>query len=339
MNRNVIGLDIAKNVFHIYTIQENGTVFKKMLRRQEMLLFFANYPSSLIGIEACGSSHYWSRELIKLGHDVKLLNARHVKAFVKGNKNDFNDAEAIFDAVSRPNVRTIAAKTVEQQDIQLLHRLRQEATKRRTALVNQLRGLLSERGIVIGQGVNQVRKRLPELLEDADNALTTLSRAAFAEQYEHLLALDKDIKRHDQKVSQLCQTNSLSQRLAEVPGIGPLTATIVAADLGEAGHYANARHYSASLGIVPRQNSSGGKSALLGISKRGNRYIRTLLIHGARAVLRTCQNKNDKLSLWLQSLMLRRGFNVAAVALANKNARILWALAYKEERYQAAVNA
>jgi transposase len=339
MNHSVIGLDIAKNVFHIYSIQENGTVLKKMLRRQEMLVFFANYPSSLIGIEACGRSHYWSRELIKLGHDVKLLNARHVKAFVKGNKNDFNDAEAIFDTVSRPNVRTIAAKTVEQQDIQLLHRLRQEATKRRTALVNQLRGLLGERGIVIGHGVNQVRKRLPELLEDADNALTVLSRAAFAEQYEHLLALDKDVKRYDRQMNQLCHANSLSQRLAEVPGIGPLTATIVAADLGETRHYANARHYSASLSIVPRQNSSGGKSALLGISKRGNRYIRTLLIHGARAVLRTCQNKNDKLSLWLQSLMQRRGFNVTAVALANKNARILWALAYKEERYQAAVSA
>ncbi|NOU20589.1 MAG: IS110 family transposase [Methyloglobulus sp.] len=339
MNHSVIGLDIAKNLFHIYTIQENGAVFKKMLRRQEMLVFFANYPSSLIGIEACGSSHYWSRELIKLGHDVKLLNARHVKAFVKGNKNDFNDAEAIFDAVSRPNVRTVAVKTVEQQDIQLLHRLRQEATKRRTVLVNQIRGLLSERGIVIAQGTNHVRKRLPELLEDAENALTVLSRAAFSEQYEHLLALDKEIKRYDRQMNQLCHANALSQRLAEVPGIGPLTATIVAADLGEARHYANARHYSASLGIVPRQNSSGGKSALLGISKRGNRYIRTLLIHGARAVLRTCQNKNDKLSLWLQNLMQRRGFNVAAVALANKNARILWALAYKEERYQAAVSA
>lgn len=159
MNHSIIGLDIAKNVFYIYTIQENGTVFKKMLRRQEVLVFFANYPSSLIGIEACGSSHYWSRELIKLGHDVKLFNARHVKAFVKGTKNDFNDAEAIFDVVSRPNVRTIAIKTEEQQDIQLIHRLRQEATKRRTALVNQLRGLLSERGIVIGQGVDHVRKR------------------------------------------------------------------------------------------------------------------------------------------------------------------------------------
>lgn len=186
-----------------------------------MLVFFANYPSSLIGIEACGSSHYWSRELIKLGHDVKLLNARHVKAFVKGNKNDFNDAEAIFDAVSRPNVRTIAAKTVEQQDIQLLHRLRQEAIKRRTALVNQIRGFLSERGIVIGQGANQVRKRLPELLEDAENDLTVISRAAFAEQYERLLALDKDIKGYDQKMNQLCQTNALSQRLADTRHLGP----------------------------------------------------------------------------------------------------------------------
>ena len=194
-------------------------------------------------------------------------------------------------------------------------------------------------GALIGQGVSQVRRRLPELLEDAENGLTVLSRAAFAEQYERLLELDKDVKHYDQKMNQLCQANALSQRLAEVPGIGPLTATIVAADLGEDRHYVNSRHYAASLGIVPRQNSSGGKSTLLGISKRGDRYIRTLLIHGARAVLRACKNKNDKLSLWLQSLMQRRGFNVAAVALANKNARILWALAYKDERYQAAVSA
>lgn len=339
MNHNVIGLDIAKRVFHVYTIQADGKVFKKMLRRQQVLAFFANYPQSLIGVEACSSSHYWARELMTLGHEVKLLNARHVKAYVKGNKNDFNDAEAIFDMVSRPNVRSIAIKTVEQQDIQLLHRLRQEAVKRRTALVNQIRGLLGERGIIMVQGVAQVRKRLPELLEDAENSLTVLSRAAFAEQYERLLELDKEIQQHDRKMSQLCQTNELSQRLAEVPGVGPMLATIVAADLGECRHYANARHYSASLGIVPRQSSSGGKTVLLGISKRGNRYIRTLLIHGARAVLRTCQHKQDKLSLWLQALVKRRGFNVAAVALANKNARILWALAYKTERYQVTVSA
>jgi transposase len=339
MSHSVIGLDIAKSVFHVYTIQADGKVLKKMLRRQQVLEFFANYPVSLIGIEACGSSHYWARELIALGHNVKLLNARHVKAFVKGNKNDFNDAEAIFDAVSRPNARTIAIKTVEQQDIQLIHRIRQEAVKRRTALVNQIRGLLGERGIVIGQGIHQVRKRLPELLEDAENALTTLSRAAFAEQYERLLELDKEIKRYDQKMGQLCQANELSKRLAEVPGVGPMTATIVAADLGEGQHYVNARHYSASLGIVPRQSSSGGKSVLLGISKRGNCYLRSLLIHGARAVLRTCHNKEDKLSLWLQKLIKRRGFNVAAVALANKNARILWALAHKSEHYEMPVSA
>jgi transposase len=339
MSHSVIGLDIAKSVFHVYTIQADGKVLKKMLRRQQVLEFFANYPVSLIGIEACGSSHYWARELIALGHNVKLLNARHVKAFVKGNKNDFNDAEAIFDAVSRPNARTIAIKTVEQQDIQLIHRIRQEAVKRRTALVNQIRGLLGERGIVIGQGIHQVRKRLPELLEDAENALTTLSRAAFAEQYERLLELDKEIKRYDQKMGQLCQANELSKRLAEVPGVGPMTATIVAADLGEGQHYVNARHYSASLGIVPRQISSGGKSVLLGISKRGNCYLRSLLIHGARAVLRTCHKKEDKLSLWLQKLIKRRGFNVAAVALANKNARILWALAHKSEHYEMSVSA
>lgn len=274
-----------------------------------------------------------------LDHDVKLLNARHVKAFVKGNKNDFNDAEAIFYAVARPNVRTISIKLVAQQDVQLIHRLRQEALKRRTALVNQLRDLLSERGIVIEQGVNQVRKRLPELLEDVGNALTPLSRAAFAEQYERLLAMDKELQGFDKKINALSQANELSQRFADVPGVGPMTATIVAAELGEGRQYPNARHYSASLGIVPRQCSSGGKSVLLGISKRGNCYIRTLLIHGARAVLRTCHNKEDKLSLWLQRLIERRGFNVAAVALANKNARILWALANKTERYQTAVSA
>jgi transposase len=176
-------------------------------------------------------------------------------------------------------------------------------------------------------------------LEDAENALTTLSRAAFAEQYERLLELDKEIKRYDQKMGELCKANELSKRLAEVPGVGPMTATIAAADLGEGQHYANARHYSASLGIVPRQSSSGGKSVLLGISKRGNCYLRSLLIHGARAVLRTCHNKEDKLSLWLQKLIKRRGFNVAAVALANKNARILWALANKTEHYQMTVSA
>lgn len=336
MNNSVIGLDIAKNIFHVFTMTEDGKPIKKALKRKQVLEYFANYPVSLIGIEACGSAHHWARELSQLGHEVKLLNAKHVKAFVKGNKNDFNDAEGIFDAVSRPNVREVMVKTLDQQDIQLLHGIRQELMKQRTAVVNQTRGLLSERGIVIGKGINQVRKRLPEILEDGDNNLSELSRSCFAEHYERLKALDEEIKAQDRRISQLCNSHQQSQRFATVPGIGPLIATIVMADIGNGKGYHNGRMYAASLGLVPRQHSSGGKDVLLGISKRGNRYIRTLLIHGARAVLLHLGDKTDKLSLWLKALVARRGMNVAAVALANKNARILWALATKEEDYQPA---
>jgi transposase len=334
MNNSVIGLDIAKNIFHMYTFVEGKSV-KKKLRRAELLAFFANYPASLIGIEACGSAHHWARELTKLGHEVVLLNTRFVKSFVIGNKNDFNDAAAIFDAVTRPNRRVAAIKTIEQQDIQLVHNIRQALVGNRTALVNQVRGLLSERGIIIPQGINKVREQLPLILEDAENDLTVLSREMFAEQYESLKVLDKEIKEQDRRISRLCNSNELSKRFLEVPGIGPMTASIVASDIGDGRNYQSSRDYAASLGVVPRQHSSGGKLVYLGISKRGNRYIRTLLIHGARSVLKNCGKKKDKLSLWLQSLIERRGFNKAAVALANKNARILWAMASHKKEYDA----
>ena len=334
MNNSVIGLDIAKNIFHMYTYAEDKPV-KKKLRRAELLAFFANYPASLIGIEACGSAHHWARELTKLGHEVVLLNTRFVKSFVIGNKNDFNDAAAIFDAVTRPNRRVAAIKTIEQQDIQLVHNIRQALVGNRTALVNQIRGLLGERGIIIPQGINKVREQLPLILEDAENDLTVLSREMFAEQYENLRVLDKEIKEQDRRISRLCNSNELSKRFLEVPGIGPMTASIIASDIGDGKNYQSSRDYAASLGVVPRQHSSGGKLVYLGISKRGNRYIRTLLIHGARSVLKNCGKKKDKLSLWLQSLIERRGFNKAAVALANKNARILWAMASHEKEYDA----
>jgi transposase len=334
MNNSVVGLDIAKNIFHLYSLGIDGKVIKKVLKRADLLAFFANYPASLIGIEACGGAHYWARELTKLGHQAVLLNAKYVKSFVVGNKNDFNDAQAIFDAVSRPNKRTVTIKTIEQQDMQLLHNIRQELIETRTALVNQIRGLLSERGIVIPQGINQVRKALPLILEDAENNLTTLSRELFAELHEKLKVLDTQIKEHDARISRLCSQNERSNRFLEVPGVGPITATIVAADIGDGKGYASSRDYAASLGVVPKQHSSGGKQVYLGISKRGNRYIRTMLIHGARAVLKNCTNKTDKLSLWLKSLIERRGFNKAAVALANKNARILWAMASKNKDYE-----
>jgi transposase len=265
-----------------------------------------------------------------------LLNARFVKGFVVGNKNDFNDAEAIFTAVTRANKRVIAVKNEAQQDIQMLHRLRQQRIDQRTALVNQVRGLLSERGIVLSQGINQVRKQLPLILEDAENGLTPLSRELFAEQDEQLKALDDDIKTRDSRINRLCQQNMLSRRFLEVPGIGPIIATIMASDIANGKGYTKSRDYAASLGVVPRQHSSGDKQVLLGISKRGNAYLRTLLIHGARSVIKCCHDKSDPLSCWLQALVERRGFNKAAVALANKNARILWAMARQDQPYQAA---
>lgn len=333
MNHNVVGLDIAKHVFHFYSLGADHKVIKKKLKRAELLSFFANYPPSTIGMEACGGAHHWARELTKLGHHAVLLNARYVKNFVVGNKNDFNDAQAIFDAVSRPNKRVVAVKTIEQQDIQLIHKVRQGYVDQRTAVVNQIRGLLSERGIVMHQGINQVRTQLPWILEDAENGLTALSREVFADHYEKLKHLDAEIKALDQRIHRLCQDNELSRRFLEVPGVGPITATIMAADIGHGKDYESGRDYAASLGIVPKQHSSGDKLMYLGISKRGNRYIRTLLIHGARAVLKNCAGKSDQLSGWLQALIARRGFNKAAVALANKNARILWAMASKGEDY------
>ena len=240
----------------MYTYAEDKPV-KKKLRRAELLAFFANYPASLIGIEACGSAHHWARELTKLGHEVVLLNTRFVKSFVIGNKNDFNDAAAIFDAVTRPNRRVAAIKTIEQQDIQLVHNIQQGLVGNRTALVNQIRGQLSERGIIIPQGINKVREKLPLILEDAENDLTAFSREVFAEQYEKLTVLDEEIKIHDRRISRLCNSNDTAKRFLKVPGVGPMTASIVASDIGEGKGYQSSRDYAASLGIVPRQHSSG----------------------------------------------------------------------------------
>jgi len=326
MNRNVVGLDIAKQVFHCFMMQD-GKAVKKKLKRAELSAFVAQLPVSLIAMEACGGAHHWARTFESLGHEVVLLNTRFVKAFVVGNKNDFNDAEAIFTAACRPNRRTAAIKSIEQQDLAMLHGLRRGKVDERTALVNQIRGYLAERGIVLPRSVTQLRTHLPSILEDGENALSTLSRRLFAEQYQALKDLDAAIKALDREITAVCQQNALSRRLLEIPGIGPLTAVLAAADVGEGKGYQSSRDYAASLGVVPRQHSSGDKQVLLGISKRGNRALRTLLIHGARAVLKYCGDKTDPLSLWLKRLIERRGFNKAAVALANKNARIIWAMA------------
>jgi transposase len=222
---------------------------------------------------------------------------------------------------------------MEQQDLAMVHGIRQGKVEERTALINQIRGHLAERGIVLPKSANQVRKQLPSILEDAENQLSTLSRSLFAEQYQALVAMDEAIKAVERQIDALCRQNALSKRLVAIPGIGPLTATLATADVGDGKGYTSSRDYAASLGVVPRQHSSGDRQVLLGISKRGNRRLRTLLIHGARAVLKYCTDKSDPLSRWLQALIERRGFNKAAVALANKNARIIWALATREGEY------
>ena len=269
MEITTVGLDLAKNVFQLHGTDRNGkVVLTKRLTRNKMLSFFANLTPCLIGMEATGSANYWARELKKLGHTVRLMSPQFVKPYVKGSKNDQNDAEAICEAVGRPNMHFVAVKTAQQQDIQAIHRIRQRLITQRTAKANQTRGLLAEYGIIVPQGINRLRKQLPFILEDAEN------------------------------------------------GLSPLAAW---------------------MGLVPRQHSSGDRRKLLSITKRGDRYLRTLLIHGARSVVRRSEGKSDGRSLWLNNIKERRNKNIAAVALANKNARIIWALLARGEDYRAAV--
>ena len=285
-------------------------------------------------MEACGGANYWARELIALGHEVKLIAPQYVKPFVKGNKNDYNDAEAIAEASQRPRMRFVPIKSLEQQDIQNIHRQRERLKKERTALVNQIRGLLAEYGIVIRQGVTSVRRELPLVIEDAENGLTVMSRELFSELFDELCSVDERLIGCDQRIKTLNQENELCQRLEEMLGVGPITASALYAAGGDGKDFKNGRHFSAWLGLVPSQHSSGGKAVLLDISKRGNSYLRILLIHGARALLRHSVGKADRLSRWAQALLERRGHNRACVAVANKLARIAWVIMSKGECYR-----
>lgn len=338
MKITTIGLDIAKSIFHLYAVNKMGRlVKKKQLKRKQVLAYMANLEPCLIAMEACGGANYWAREFIALGHEVKLIAPQYVKPYVKGNKNDYNDAEAIAEAAQRPNMRFVPIKSVEQQDVQNFHRQRERIKKERTALVNQIRGLLAEYGVVINQGVAAVRKSLPEILEDAENGLTARSRELFAELLEELWALDQRYEHSGQRITSLSQENAMCRRLDEILGIGPITASATYAAAGDGKDFVNGRHYSAWLGLVPGQHSTGGKTVLLGISKRGNAYLRTLYIHGARAVLRHSTNKTDRFSLWAQALLARRGHNRACVAVANKMARMAWVIMAKGETYRVAI--
>lgn len=335
MKLTTIGMDLAKSVFQVHGADAHGKlVLKKQLKRSQVLPFFANLVPCKIGMEACGSAHYWARKLQALGHTVQLIAPQYVKPFVKRNKNDAADAEAICEAVTRPNMPTVPIKNASQQAILSVHRARQGFVKARTAQANQIRGLLAEFGIVMPQGISPMAKRVPEILEDGENERPGSFRMLIQRLVDHLNVLDQQVGELEHEIQIWHRENEASQKLAKIPGIGPITASAVVASVGDAGNFKNGRQLAAWLGIVPRQHSTGGKATLLGISKRGDTYLRTLMIHGARAVIRGAERKPSA-NPWLSKLVARRNKNVAAVALANKNARTIWALLAHDRQYEA----
>lgn len=335
MKITTAGIDLAKNVIQVHGVDARGkAVLSKSLKRSQVLSFFVNVAPCLIGMEACGSAHHWARKLEKLGHTVKLMAPQFVKPYVKTNKNDAADAEAICEAVSRPNMRFVPIKNGEQQAVLALHRARQGFVRARTAQGNQIRGLLTEYGIVIPQGICHITKRLPDILEDGESDLPGMFRQLLQRLGEHLKELDRQVGELELQIQVWHRQHDASCKLAQVPGIGPITASALVASIGDAKSFENGRQLAAWLGLVPRQHSSGGKSMLLGISKRGDTYLRMLLIHGARAVIRVAERKVGYAESWLARLIGRRHPNIAAVALANKNARIVWALLKHNRNYQ-----
>ena len=334
----VIGIDLAKRSFHLCGMDAQGRrVFSKQVSRAKLAEELAKRPPCLIAMEACGSAHHWARTFETYGHQVKLIAPQFVKPFVKTNKNDAADAEAIAEAAQRPTMRFVPIKTVEQQDIQAIHRMRSLAVERRTAQVNQIRGLLAEYGLIIPQGRAQVRPCLASILEDAENGLSLVMRAALNDLAAELRHLDERVAQYDAQIAALARASEPAQRLMTIPGIGPLVATALIAAIGSDPRlFGNGRVLAAFLGLVPRQHSTGGRDRLLGISKRGDTYLRQLLIHGARSVLHWVERKTDALSRWAKTLLARRHTNIAAVALANKLARIAYAVLTSGQPYDPA---
>lgn len=334
MNITTIGVDLAKSVFQVHGVDKRGkTVIQKRLRRSKVLEFFVQLPPCLIGMEACSSAHYWARKLREQGHEVKLMAPQFVKPYVKANKTDAADAEAICEAVTRPTMRFVPIKSVDQHAVLSLHRARSGFVKSRTAQANQIRGLLGEFGIVLPQGIVHVARRLPDIIEDADNELPIVFRELLLRLRSHLLELDRQIQELEVQIGVWHKNNEDSQRLANIPGVGVLTASALVASIGDARCFKSGRELAAWLGLVPRQHSSGGKSLLLGISKRGDAYLRTLMVHGARSVVRVAANKQTPTDSWTNEMSTRRHMNVVSVARANKNARIAWALLAHKRDY------
>ena len=332
-----VGVDLAKNVFQVHGVDCNEKpVWQRKLSRAQWLKVLQETvePGCLIGMEACGSAHHWARKLQAKGFTVKLIVPQFVKPYVKSNKNDANDAEAICEAMGRPNMRFVAVKTVAQQDIQAVHRIRAGLIEQLIAKANQIRGLASEYGLVAPKELRHLRRAIPHWLEDADNGLSARFRRLLHGLKQDMATLDERVCELDQEIALIALADPVAQRLQQLRGVGPMIATALAATVGDVEQFANGRQMAASLGLTPRQNSSGGKERLLGISKRGDAYLRCLLVHGARAVIRTAKTKPDRLSRWVMRIATQRHPNVAAVALANKTVRIAWAMMKQGTDYQ-----
>ena len=332
----ILGIDLAKNVFQLHGTDAKGKcVLKKRLGREKLTEFLANLPICTIGIEASTGAHYWARVFTSMGHSVKMMAPQFVKPYIKTNKNDANDACGIAEAITRPDMKFVPIKTIEQQDMLLLHRARALIIKQRTAQANQVRGLLAEYGIIIPKGIMYIEK-LPFILEEKENKgkLTIKTQAIFKRLYSQFKRYQADVRHYDKEIEKLVKQDARCQEIMKIAGIGPLSASAAIATIGDAKVFKNGREVSAWLGLVPRQHSSGNRQRLSGISKRGDQYLRTLLVHGARAVIKNCNRKTDSRSLWIIDKKQQRGYNKAAVALANKNARIIWALLVTGECYR-----
>lgn len=333
-NINTLGIDLAKNVFQLHGMNAIGKcVLRKRLSRTKLIEFVANLTPCTIAIEACTGAHYWARSFISMGHEVKIMAPQFVKPYVKSNKNDRNDAEGIAEASTRPNMKFVPIKTIEQQDILLVHRARQLAVKQRTAQANQIRGLLAEYGIILAKNIAFI-KTIPALLDDHSDKLTLHAKQIFLKLYEQFQGYEQAVAEHDKEIKHMAKHDARCQELMKIEGVGPITASAAVATIGDAKVFKKGREVSAWLGLVPKQHSSGNKIVLGGISKRGDRYLRTLLIHGARSVVQTCGKKTDNKNLWVAHKKERCGYNKTAVAVANKNARIIWAILATGECYR-----
>ena len=337
MTIETLGVDIAKNVFQLHGVNYNGhVVLKRRVMRDQLLEVLAQIDRCTVVVEACTGAFYWARKFEALGHQVRVISPQYVKPFVRRQKNDGNDAEAICTAARQPHIPFVPKKTVEQQDIQALHRARQRMVNHRTAVVSQIRGLLLDRGFAIAKSITRARRLVPDILANFDNELTPMARDAIGELYDLFRDLDRRIASFDKKIEQVFRNSETCQRIATIKGVGPKTATAIVAAIGDGAEFKNGRHLAAWVGLVPRQFSSGDRKVLMGISKRGNQHLRSLLVHGARAVVRTAPNKTDLNNQWVNQLRERRGFNRATIAVANKNTRIIWAVLRTGEPYRAA---